>query len=122
MRRLVEYPLDGGGTVLVEVDDLARGMGEQRGFSSERVIERTQQSFEDAIGRVQPAAQAIIHRLRAVADAPDEVKVEFGIELNAEVGAFLAGASSTGNFRVTMTWRSEPSHADADRDAGVQGG
>lgn len=123
MRRLVEFPLDDGGSVLVEVDDeLARGTGERRGFNSDRVVEQAEQSFEGAIGRMQPAVQAIISRLRAVADAPDEVKVEFGIELSAEVGAFLAGASSTGSFRVSMTWRGEPQLPATPRDVGVPGG
>jgi Trypsin-co-occurring domain 1 len=58
---------------------------------------------------VQPAAQALISRLRALADAPDEVGVEFGLELSAEAGAFIAAASSTANFKVTLSWhRSSP--------------
>jgi Trypsin-co-occurring domain 1 len=69
------------------------------------VTEQARHSFEDAIGRVQPAAQSLIAGLRAVADAPDEVGLEFGLELSAEAGAFIASASSTANFRVTLTWR-----------------
>jgi hypothetical protein len=33
--------------------------------------------------------------------APDEVQVEFGLDLHAEVGAFIAAA----NFKTTITWR-----------------
>lgn len=78
MSRLVEFPLQDGGTVLVQVDEAAaepatRGLGDRR-----LVTERAQQTFEQAIARVQPAAQALISRLRALADAPDEVGVEFG--------------------------------------------
>src|SRR6266511_662398 len=77
MSRLVEFPLQDGGTVLVQVDEAAaepatRGLGDRR-----LVTERAQQTFEQAIARVQPAAQALISRLRALADAPDEVRVEF---------------------------------------------
>jgi hypothetical protein len=28
--------------------------------------------------------------------------------LSAEVGAFVAGASTTGNFKVSMTWHRQP--------------
>jgi hypothetical protein len=31
--------------------------------------------------------------------------VEFGLELSAEAGAFIAAASSTANFKVTLSWR-----------------
>jgi hypothetical protein len=105
MSRLVEFPLQDGDTVLVQVDEVAagpvtRGLGDRR-----LVIEHAEQTFEQAIARVQPAAQALISRLRALADSPDEVGVEFGLELSAEAGAFIAAASSTANFKVTLSWR-----------------
>ena len=108
----MEFPLEDGGSVLVQVEDGAAagghgGGGGTRGWGDreERVVTQAQQSFEQAVGRVQPAVQALVRRLRSVAESPEEIKVDFGIELSAEVGAFVAGASSTGNFTVSMTWR-----------------
>jgi hypothetical protein len=103
--RLVEFPLQDGGSVLVQVDEappgpVTRGLGDRP-----MLTEQARHTFEDAIGRVQPAAQSLISRLRALADAPDEVRLEFGLELSAEAGAFIASASSTANFRVTLSWR-----------------
>jgi Trypsin-co-occurring domain 1 len=134
VKRFVEFPLEGGGTVLVQVEDgsavggygggeVTRGWGDRE----ERVIVQAQQSFEQAIGRVQPAVQALVRRLRSVAESPEEIKVDFGVELSAEVGAFVAGASSTGNFRVSMTWRptrgptSAPDRAEPGRDDPASG-
>jgi hypothetical protein len=74
--QLIEFPLEDGGNILVEVDaagPVTRGLGDRRG-----VTEHAQQTFEQAIARVQPATQALISRLRALADPPDEVGVEFG--------------------------------------------
>jgi hypothetical protein len=103
--RLVEFPLQDGGSVLVQVDEAAAG-SVTRGLGDHRTVaEQARLTFEDAISRVQPAAQSLISRLRALADAPDEVGLEFGLELSAEAGAFIASASSTANFRVTLTWR-----------------
>lgn len=113
MRRLVEFPLDGGGSVLVEVDDVAPGGPVTRGLRDQRVTETAQQSFEQAISRVQPAANALLGRLRAMAEVPDEVVVEFGLQLSAEAGAFLASASSSATFTVSLTWRRQP---DPPRD------
>ena len=79
---------------------MTRGLGYRRG-----VTEQAQQTFEQAVARVQPAAQALVSRLRAVADAPEEIGVEFGLQLSAEAGAFVAAASSTANFKITLTWR-----------------
>ena len=114
-RRLVEFPLEDGGSVLVQVEDGAAAGGYgggdvTRGWGGreERVVAQAQQSFEQAVGRVQPAVQALVRRLRSVAESPEETKVDFGIELSAEVGAFVTGASATGNFTVSMTWRPGP--------------
>jgi Trypsin-co-occurring domain 1 len=103
--RLVEFPLQDGGAVLVQVDEagsgpVTRGLGDRH-----TVTEQARLTFEDAISRVQPAAESLLGRLRTLADAPDEVGLEFGLELSAEAGAFIASASSTANFRVTLTWR-----------------
>ena len=105
VRQLVEFPLESGGSVLVEVDDAASGGPVTRGLRDQRVTETARQSFEQAISHVQPAANALLGRLRAMADAPDEVVVEFGLQLSAEAGAFIASASSSATFTVSLTWR-----------------
>lgn len=109
MVRLVEFPLQDGGTVLVQVadgdsGDVTRGWGDQ----GTRVVEQARQSFEQAVARVQPALQGLLTELRSLAEAPEQIEVEFGLQLSAEVGAFVAGASTTGNFKVSMTWRRRP--------------
>jgi len=49
--------------------------------------------------------QAVIAQLRSLAHAPDEVHVEFGLNLHAEAGAFIAAVGTTANFTVALTWR-----------------
>jgi hypothetical protein len=105
MRQLVEFPLEDSGSVLVEVQadaagPVTRGLGDRHGMT-----EQARQTFEEAVARVQPAAQALVSRLRGLADAPEEIGVEFGMALSAEAGAFIAAASSSANFKVTLTWR-----------------
>lgn len=110
MGRLVEFDLNNGGTILVEVHDTTSTGGPiTRDLRDDQVTERARRTFEDAVERVEPAAQAIITRLRGMAQAPDEVQVEFGLDLHAEAGAFIAAASATANFKIAMTWR-RPSH------------
>jgi hypothetical protein len=111
---LVEFPLADGGSVLVQVDGAAKGGDVTRGWGDreQRVVQHAQQTFEQAVSRVQPAIQGLLHELRSLAETPEEIQLEFGLQLSAEVGAFVAGASTTGNFKVSMTWRRRPPTSD----------
>jgi Trypsin-co-occurring domain 1 len=108
--RLVEFPLQGGGSVFVEVDGGPPGADTTRGWGDRdrRVVEQAQESFEQAVGRVRPALQGLLGELRTLTETPEEIQVEFGLQLSAEVGVFVAGASTTGNFKVSMTWHRRP--------------
>ena len=109
MGKLVEFGLADGGSVLIEVPGESRvGSGPVlRGLGASDVPERAQRTFEEAVERVQPAVAAVIGRLRAMAEEPAEVHLEFGLDLHAEVGAFIS-ASTTANFTVALTWRRAP--------------
>jgi hypothetical protein len=106
MKRLVEFPLDQGGSVLVEVDDPPDGPV-TRGFGRDRstLVEQTDKTFEAATAAVTPAACSLIARLRSMEDAPDEVGIQFGVQLSAQTGAFIASVAAQANFTVSMTWR-----------------
>lgn len=106
MKRLVEFPLDQGGSVLVEIDEppvgpATRGLGRDRSG----VVEEAGKTFEEATAAVTPAARSLIARLRSMEDAPDEVGVEFGVQLSAQTGAFIASVAAEANFKVSLTWR-----------------
>ena len=104
MRKLVEFPLEDGSSVYVEAESLA---GEAtRGMGTRQLAVEASQTFEAALGRVQPAAVAIVERLRGLADAPEEIDSDqFGIQLSAGLGAFVAKASGDANFRVSLRWK-----------------
>jgi hypothetical protein len=97
--------MQGGETILVEVADGHGGGPVTRGLHHDHLVEHTERSFDQAIDRIQPAASAMIAKLKGIPDAPDEVNVEFGVELSAEAGAFIASASTAANFKVSLTWR-----------------
>jgi hypothetical protein len=106
MKRLVEFSVDQGGSVLVEVDEpppgpVMRGIGKDQST----LVEKADKTFEDATAAVTPAARSLIGRLRSIDDPPDEVGIEFGVQLSAQTGAFIASAAAQANFRVSMTWR-----------------
>ena len=104
MGQLVEFPLESGGSVLVDVTGHHTGPV-TRSLKGTEVVERARQTFEEAVGRVRPAVEGVIAQLRSLAEAPDEVHVEFGLDLHAEAGAVIAAVGTTANFTVAVTWR-----------------
>ncbi len=117
MAQLVEFPLAAGGSVLVEVSgQTGPAMRGQRGVD---VVERARQSFEEAVGHVRPAVEGVIAQLRSLAEAPDEVHVEFGLDLHAEAGAFIAAVGTRANFTVALTWRRSSASPQAELAAGL---
>jgi hypothetical protein len=111
---IVEFPLDAGGTVLVDVDDVARIGAVRRGLAPSELITRADQSVEAAFARIKPAAAALVADLRSVADPPDQIEVTFGIRLSGEVGAVIAKTAAEANFSVRLSWsRPKASSKDA---------
>lgn len=107
VKRLVEFPLEHGGSVLVEVDEspagsVMRGLGRD----APTLAERTDKTFEEATSAVTPAAESLIAQLRSISNPPAEIVIEFSVQLSAQTGAFIASASAAANFKVSMTWRS----------------
>jgi hypothetical protein len=105
MKRLVEFPLEGGSAVVVEVEEPTPTSGTVRGLRAGELTEKAKESFETALEKIRPAATVILAKLRDLSERPDEVGVEFGIRLSAEAGAFIASTGAEANFKVTLTWR-----------------
>ena len=80
---------------------MVRGLGKDRSA----LVEKADQTFEEATAAVVPAAHSLISRLRAAADPPDEIGIEFGVQLSAQTGAFIASAAAGATFKVCVTWR-----------------
>ena len=84
VKRLVEFSLEQGGSVLVEIDEppagpVTRGLGKDHSA----LVEQAGKTFEDATATITPAARSLIARLRSVEDAPDEIGIQFGVQLSA---------------------------------------
>jgi Trypsin-co-occurring domain 1 len=114
MQRLAIFTTADGDEVAVQVTDDGPMPGAPppgmttRGIPSGRLIERTEQSLDEVLARARPAVTSLLRQVRQQEDAPDELEVEFGIQISLEVGAYIAAASSTANFRVTMRWLAHP--------------
>lgn len=108
MKRLVEFPLDQGGSIVVEVDEPSGGPT-MRGIGRDRdtLVDKADRTFEQATAAVTPAARSLIAQLRSIENPPDEIGIEFGIQLSAQTGAFIASVGAGANFTMHLTWRSQ---------------
>ena len=106
MKRLVEFPLEQGSSVVVEIGGppdgpVMRGLGKDHSS----LAERTDKTFEQATASVAPAARSLMARLRSIEDPLDEIGINFGVQLSAQTGSFIASVAAEANFTVSMTWR-----------------
>lgn len=104
MAYLVEFPVEGGGRLLVQADDAdLPGNLELAAVRPGEIAARSSETVEHALDQIKPALDSVVKRLREM--SPDEVTVEFGVMLSAEIGAVVAKGSAEGHFTVSLTWR-----------------
>jgi Trypsin-co-occurring domain 1 len=104
MAYLVEFPVEGGGRLLVQAgdEDLPGGL-ELAAVRPGEIAAHASETVEHALDQIKPALESVVERLRAL--SPDEVTVEFGVVLNAEIGAVVAKGGAEAHFNVGLTWR-----------------
>ena len=105
LRDVAEFSLPDGESVLVEVrkpQDRILGIGRRHPMPRQ-----ADESFIAAVAQVRPAVDALTTELATLKSSPVETKVQFGIKLNAQAGAFIASAGAEANFSVTLTWASD---------------
>ena len=107
MEGFVQYPLEEGGSILVEVDVLeSEGRLIKAGSSGDLTLKATT-SFENAVGSIKPLANAVVSKLQNLNYPPDEIGVEFGMSFKADGNAILTRVGADANFKVSLSWKRE---------------
>ncbi|GER85418.1 MAG: hypothetical protein IMW90_04255 [Thermogemmatispora sp.] len=105
MKKLVAFPLEDGGQVVIEVEEPEPEGGERVPVSRRLTRpEQASETLEKALQKVLPAIKAVAEKLHHLDLKPDEVEIAFGIKLSASLGAILATAGSEANFDITLHW------------------
>ena len=91
-----------------------------RGVVSGRLVERTQQSLDEVLAHARPAVTTLLRQVRGQDDAPDELEVEFGIQISLEVGAYIAAASSYRELPSDDRWHSHAHDLPRGARAGLR--
>ncbi|QWF76638.1 CU044_2847 family protein [Amycolatopsis sp. CA-230715] len=104
MDGLARFPLDGGGSVVVEVE---APVGTSRVSRREDLVEEARILFEKAFSAVRDAAASALGQFQSMARTPDEVEIKFGVKLSAEAGAVIAKTGLEGQFEIKLKWKKD---------------
>lgn len=111
MTKYIEFPLEDGGTILVETpDEPARpGSGFVRGAAdpASEWADKAQKTFDQSMLNVRSSAEKLVKHLSAL--GPDEMEVSFSLKATGELGGNLAiaKAGAEANYNVLLKWRKE---------------
>lgn len=110
MKHLVEYPLNDGSTVVIEVDEPASDDTEYVG-RGEELLTKAKETLEDAIQKILPAAKAVVEKVKNIETDADEIEIAFGVRLNSTFSVLISSVSAEANFDVTLRWHNEKKSA-----------
>ena len=121
MSRYVEFPLEGGGSILVETPDepskAHSGFVKAGGEAAREAAVQASQSFDAAVENVRKSADLLATRLRALGEPPDEMEVTFSLKATGEPGHIAVGKSGAdANYHVTLKWRREVKEGEKERE------
>lgn len=108
MSRLINVPLQDGGSVLIEVQDTI-GVSHA---GIEDQIERAGQTFEGLLDSLNPVISSLVNKLKNLNDSysPNETTIEFGIGLKVDTSGIInifISAEANADFKVSFAWNKE---------------
>jgi hypothetical protein len=104
MAFLIEVPLNGSASVVMEID-AEEDSAIVRSSRPGEIVATAAQSLDTALQRLKPMAETLVTRLRDVGERPDEIGIEFGLKMSMEAGLVVAHTSGEANFKVTLQWK-----------------
>ncbi len=103
--RVIELPLDAGGTICFEVDDAPSPGKTMRGGEPPKMIEKLNVTFESVIGKLKPMVETIAGSLSDLVKTPDSVEIEFEVKITADAGVVIARAGSEASLKIKVGWK-----------------
>ncbi|MFF8775294.1 CU044_2847 family protein [Kitasatospora sp. NPDC015120] len=102
-QQLARVPLDGGGSILVEAEEAAAGPVKAGRVGD--AVRELPESLGTTLEPVTGLARTVLARLREA--GPDEVQVEFGVDLSAAAGVVITKTAAKYHLTVRVTWRKD---------------
>ena len=110
MTYLVELPVgdadEPSQTVAVEIEQVGDGLVQVS--RPGEVVARAGRSLGEMLTGIRPVAEHFVEGFRGMAQAPDEIAVEFGLSLSAKADVIISSTAAQANFKVTLKWHRQP--------------
>jgi hypothetical protein len=121
MAKYIEFPLEGGGSILIETPDepgkpqsgfVRAGVGE----AVQEWSDKAQKTFAQSVVGVRQTAGDLLSTLTEL--SPDEIEVHFSLKATGELGGQLAIAKAGGeaNYNVTLRWKKEAKKEEGESE------
>ena len=123
MSKYVEFPLEGGGSILIESPDEQpkSTSGFSRGDSPKETAEKAMQSLDQSFESVRQSAELLVNKLRGLSAPPDELEINFALKASGELGNIAIGkAGAEANYTITLRWRKEEKKDEKDEKKGEE--
>ena len=104
MNRTIEFQLEDGDSVFVEIIDHEMEVGMEKVAQKKEIISKAEISFEAALDRIKPIANIVINKLREMKKSVDEIEVQFGLKMNAKAGVVVASTGLEANYNIKLKW------------------
>lgn len=98
MSKLVSFESEYG-EIIIESDE--------RGVTRSGGENRSAKKFEEAISIIETIGNAIVSKVKAIKESPDEVSIEVGLKFSVEAGAIIAKTSTEGSIVLTLNWKND---------------
>ena len=105
MTRLVEFQVDDGDSILVEVEDVESDELTPASKVPGEIAIRAEKTFGEALERIEPMIHKIKDKLDAATQPADEVEVKFSVKLSGELGAVLTKVGGEATYEITLRWQ-----------------
>jgi hypothetical protein len=100
MTKVLKVQTDNDGVVYFELDAPISAAAHEKTDDS-HIISELDARLADALAMVSPAASCVVGVLKDL--NPERLTVQFGVKLDAALGAIIAPTSVGGHFSVTLT-------------------
>lgn len=108
---MIRFPVDGGGYVLVTASSKAdEENGPVRVSRGGILVKEAALSLQAALQPVREASQAVLDALKE--SGPDEIEVEFGLDMTAHAGAVITRVGGNCHLTVKLAWKGHATPAD----------
>ncbi|MEM9770881.1 MAG: CU044_2847 family protein [Cyanobacteria bacterium P01_D01_bin.73] len=106
MSQLVQFELEDGETILVELQDGSAGSLEPVSKKKLNGLEavKSSKTLAQAVDQLRPIASLLKSRLDDIKNPADEVSVKFGVKLSGQAGMILTKVGAETTFEISMTW------------------